>query len=157
MNRQQSTDPVGQNRDSQGEPAPDGIVQSAGQPMQEIAGRVAGRAKDSAKNLGQKARAAGDENIERIKEMARKLSEQARAMAGEDNVERAKEMARNLREQARAFVGDENIQRAKTVALEQSQRTRELVDRGVRENPYATLLIAGAIGYGIAYLVHGRD
>ena len=78
-------------------------------------------------------------------------------MVGDENVERAKAMARNLGDQARAVVSDENVERAKTVAREQSARAGEYVTRNVHENPYAALLIAGAIGYGLAYLIHSRS
>jgi len=99
----------------------------------------------------------GGDTVERVKDKARSLGEQARAAIGEENVERAKTMARNLGEQARAVVSDENVERAKTIAREQGARAGEYVTRNLHENPYAALLIAGAIGYGVAYLIHSRS
>jgi ElaB/YqjD/DUF883 family membrane-anchored ribosome-binding protein len=43
---------------------------------------------------------------------------------------------------------------AKTYA--QGQRASEYVSRNTAEQPLVALLIAGAIGYGIAYMLHGR-
>jgi ElaB/YqjD/DUF883 family membrane-anchored ribosome-binding protein len=43
---------------------------------------------------------------------------------------------------------------AKTYA--QGQRASEYVSRNTAEQPLLALLIAGAIGYGIAYMLHAR-
>jgi ElaB/YqjD/DUF883 family membrane-anchored ribosome-binding protein len=43
---------------------------------------------------------------------------------------------------------------AKTYA--QGARASEYVSRNTAEQPLLALLIAGAIGYGLAYMVHGR-
>src|SRR5829696_9591150 len=41
-------------------------------------------------------------------------------------------------------------------AAELSQRAGEYLTRNVNEYPLAALMVAGAIGYGVAYLVHSN-
>ena len=54
----------------------------------------------------------------------------------------AQDIARRAREQA-------------SVVYEQGGRAGEYLTRNVNEYPATALLVAGMIGYGIAYLVHG--
>ena len=56
----------------------------------------------------------------------------------------AQDLARRAGEQASAV-------------YEQSGRAGEYLTRNVNEYPAAALLIAGMVGYGIAYLIHGRS
>ncbi|HEX3953316.1 MAG TPA: hypothetical protein VHW90_07065 [Stellaceae bacterium] len=94
-------------------------------------------------------------------------SEQDRsALAGivGDTMNQAGTMARNAGEQAwsaAANVGSQAQDLARRVreqtpdaVYEQSARASEYLTRNVNEYPLAALLIAGAVGYGIAYLVH---
>jgi ElaB/YqjD/DUF883 family membrane-anchored ribosome-binding protein len=46
------------------------------------------------------------------------------------------------------------VDQAVTAAYEQSARAGGYVSRYAAEQPLAALLIAGAIGYGLAYLIH---
>jgi hypothetical protein len=45
---------------------------------------------------------------------------------------------------------------AATKTYRQGQRAGEYVSQNTAEQPLLALLIAGAIGYGIAYMIHGR-
>jgi ElaB/YqjD/DUF883 family membrane-anchored ribosome-binding protein len=88
---------------------------------------------------------AGDA-MERTRATVRNLSEQARA-AMADRGATAQELARRAREQA-AMASD--------VLYQQGTRAGEYLTRNVNEYPLAALLIAGAVGYGLAYLIHTR-
>ena len=60
-------------------------------------------------------------------------------------MEQAGSMARNLGEQASAATG---------ALYQQGARAGDYVSRNVNEYPLPALLVAGAIGYGLAYLIH---
>jgi vacuolar-type H+-ATPase subunit H len=94
--------------------------------------------------------------------------EQARQIAG-DTMEQARSTARNLAEQARSAIADpgataqelarrarEQAATASDVIYQQGTRAGEYLSRNVNEYPLAALLIAGAVGYGLAYLIHAR-
>ena len=72
------------------------------------------------------------------------------------------DMARNVGEQAWAAASNpvataqDLARRAGEQTYEQSQRAGEYLTRNVNEYPLAALMVAGAIGYGVAYLVHSN-
>lgn len=72
------------------------------------------------------------------------------------------DMARNVGEQAWAAASNpvataqDLARRAGEQTVEQSQRAGEYLTRNVNEYPLPALMVAGAIGYGIAYLVHSN-
>ena len=66
-------------------------------------------------------------------------------MSGTGIMEQAGSMARNLGEQASAATG---------ALYQQGARAGDYVSRNVNEYPLPALLVAGAIGYGLAYLIH---
>jgi hypothetical protein len=78
-------------------------------------------------------------------EAARNVGEQAWSAASAP-VATAQDMARRAREQTGA-AGD--------TLYQQGARAGEYVTRNINEYPLTALMIAGAVGYGIAYLVHG--
>lgn len=84
---------------------------------------------------------------EQAASMARNLGEQARSAVSSAS-ENAGELARRAREQASA---------ASETLYQQGAKAGEYLSRNVNEYPLASLLIAGAIGYGIAYLIHNRS
>jgi hypothetical protein len=77
---------------------------------------------------------------------ASNLGEQARSAIGEAGAT-AHELAQRAREQASM---------ATEALYRQGTRAGEYLTRNVNEYPLAALLIAGAIGYGLAYLIHTR-
>ena len=77
-------------------------------------------------------------------EIARNVGEQARSAAATTTAT-AQDLARRAREQAAP---------AANAIYEQGARAGEYVTRNVHEYPATALLIAGAIGYGLAYLIH---
>ena len=87
-------------------------------------------------------------SMERVREQARStaqnLGEQARAAMADPGAT-AQELARRAREQASM---------ATDALYQQGARAGEYLSRNVNEYPLAALLIAGAVGYGLAYLIH---
>jgi hypothetical protein len=45
---------------------------------------------------------------------------------------------------------------AASTAYQQGSQAADYVSRNTAEQPFLALLIAGAVGYGIAYMIHGR-
>ena len=88
---------------------------------------------------------AGDA-MERTRATVRNLSEQVRAAMADPGAT-AQELARRGREQA-AMASD--------VLYQQGTRAGEYLNRNINEYPRAAVLIAGAVGYGLAYLIHTR-
>jgi ElaB/YqjD/DUF883 family membrane-anchored ribosome-binding protein len=84
--------------------------------------------------------------MEQTSATVRHLSEQARAAVADPGAT-AQELARRAREQA-AIVGD--------ALYQQGTRAGEYLTRNVNDYPLVALLIAGAVGYGLAYLIHTR-
>jgi vacuolar-type H+-ATPase subunit H len=106
---------------------------------QQQSGTTANQAMEQAKTTANQA-------MEQAKTMARNIGDQAAAAAA-DPTATAQELARRAREQAGA-AGD--------VLYRQGQRAGEYLTQNVNEYPLTALLIAGMIGYGLAYLVHSQ-
>jgi len=73
------------------------------------------------------------------------------AAGSRQTVEKVKAMVRDIGDQARAqgsAAGD--------ALYRQGQRTGEYLTQNINEYPFVALLIAGMIGYGLAYLMHTR-
>ena len=82
---------------------------------------------------------------ETARDMANRAAEQARsAMANAG--ETAQDLANRAREQAAP---------AAQAVYDQGARAGEYVTRNVHQYPTTALLIAAAVGYGLAYLIHG--
>jgi hypothetical protein len=107
---------------------------------------------DDDSNLGshneQSSRSGGDEGsdvltdtMEQAKTAARNVGEQAWSAAASAGTA-AQDLARRTRDQAGGAL------------YEQGSRASEYLTRNVNEYPLAALLIAGAVGYGMAYLMH---
>jgi hypothetical protein len=80
------------------------------------------------------------------KSTASNLGEQARSAISEAGAT-AQELTRRAREQAST---------ATDVFYQQGTRAGEYLSRNVNEYPLPALLAAGAVGYGLAYLIHTR-
>src|ERR1041384_828008 len=78
--------------------------------------------------------------------------QQAKSTANQA-IDQAKTMARNIGEQARAVAADPNAT-GQELARQARQRAGEYLTQNVNEYPLTALLIAGMIGYGLAFLVH---
>ena len=82
--------------------------------------------------------------MEQAKSMARNVGEQARTMAN-SATSTAQDLARRAREQTSA---------ATDTLYEQGAQAGQYLTRNVNEYPLTALLVAGAIGYGLGYLIH---
>jgi ElaB/YqjD/DUF883 family membrane-anchored ribosome-binding protein len=94
----------------------------------------------------EQAKSTANQAMDQAKTMARNIGDQARSVAGDPSAA-AQDLARRAREQASA-AGD--------VLYRQGQRAGEYIRENVNEYPLTALLIAGMIGYGLAFLVHTR-
>jgi ElaB/YqjD/DUF883 family membrane-anchored ribosome-binding protein len=82
--------------------------------------------------------------LEQAKTMARNVGEQARTVASTATTT-AQDLARRAREQTSA---------ATDTLYQQGAQASEYLTRNVNQYPLTALLIAGAIGYGLGYLIH---
>jgi ElaB/YqjD/DUF883 family membrane-anchored ribosome-binding protein len=112
----------------------------------DVARHIGKTALDEGRQQAQKAGAMASDTLEQAKAMARDVGEQARA-AAVDAGATAQDLARRAREQATA---------ASDALYQQGMRAGEYLTENVNEYPLTALLIAGAIGYGIAFLFHAR-
>ena len=116
-----------------------------GHPATTAAGPAAqDAAHDSAQGGGQSG-ATPSGATETARDMANRAAEQARsamAQAGET----AQDLANRAREQAAP---------AAQAVYDQGARAGEYMTRNVHQYPTTALLIAAAVGYGVAYLIHG--
>jgi len=94
----------------------------------------------------EQAKTTANQAMEQAKTMARNIGEQTRS-AMNDPGATAQDLARRAREQA-GTAGD--------MLYRQGQRAGEYLSENVNEYPLAALLIAGMIGYGLAFLIHSR-
>jgi len=94
----------------------------------------------------EQAKTAANQAMDQAKTMARNIGDQAAAAAA-DPAATAQDLARLAREQA-TVAGD--------VLYRQGQRAGEYLTHNVNEYPLTALLIAGMIGYGMAYLIHSQ-
>ncbi|MBV9017119.1 MAG: hypothetical protein JO058_15840, partial [Alphaproteobacteria bacterium] len=92
----------------------------------------------------EQAKTTANQAMEQAKTMARNIGEQTRS-AMNDPGATAQDLARRAREQA-GTAGD--------MLYRQGQRAGEYLSENVNEYPLAALLIAGMIGYGLAFLIH---
>jgi ElaB/YqjD/DUF883 family membrane-anchored ribosome-binding protein len=104
------------------------------------------QAKTTANQVMEQTKATANQAMEQAKTMARNIGDQAAAAAA-DPAATAQELARRAREQA-SVAGD--------VLYRQGQRAGEYLTQNVNEYPLTALLIAGMIGYGLAYLIHSQ-
>ena len=112
----------------------------------DVARHVGTTALEEGRQQAQKVGAMASDTMEQAQGMARDVGEQARAAAADAGAT-AQDLARRAREQAAA---------ASDVLYEQGKRAGEYLTENVNEYPLTALLIAGAIGYGIAFLIHAR-
>jgi ElaB/YqjD/DUF883 family membrane-anchored ribosome-binding protein len=94
--------------------------------------------------MADQAKSTANQAVEQAKNMARNLGEQARSIAADPGAT-AQELARRARDQAGA-AGD--------ALYRQGQRAGDYLSQNVNEYPLTALLIAGMIGYGLAFLIH---
>jgi len=112
----------------------------------DVVGEVGKTALDRGRQQGRQAVAMAGEAVEQAKTMARNIGDQALAAVADPGAT-AQDLARRAREQA-TVAGD--------VLYRQGQRAGEYLTQNVNEYPLTALLIAGMVGYGLAYLIHSQ-
>ena len=106
---------------------------------------------DQGKGLLHDLRASGGEAMDKATDLARKASTvggQAVARAG-DVIEQAGDAIQGAAREAGNRAGQ-----AATTLCQQGGRAGGYVSRYTADQPLTALLIAGALGYGLAYLIH---
>ena len=116
------------------------------------------KARDTASDLGAKTEQTIQDKIDQTKPVLRNLQETAGAA-----MDKATDLARKASApvvqavdaiQGAAHDVGNQASRAASAVYEQSARAGGSVTRYTTEQPLTALLIAAAIGYGIAYLIH---
>jgi ElaB/YqjD/DUF883 family membrane-anchored ribosome-binding protein len=125
-------------------------VSEAAEKVGETIGTMAG---DSTKQAGAAMQAKLDQGkamIQDAQASAATLARQA-SEAGKQAVAQAGELVQGAARQA----GDQATQAA-TDLYQQGSRAGDFITQYAAEQPVTALLVAGAIGYGLAYLIHRR-
>ena len=115
------------------------------------------RAKETARDAAEQVGKAANEAVQRVgaqvqpaldqgKSMVQDLANQA-SEAGKQAVGRAGELLQNVAPQAKEVASN---------LYERGSQSGEYVRQYAVEQPLTALLIAGAIGYGLGYLIHRR-
>lgn len=125
---------------------------------EDVATDAAAKVENSVSDLGAKAGEMVQDKIDQSKPVLRDLQETAAAAidktadlarkvstAGVQAVDAVQGVARDVGNQA---------SQAATTVYHQGARAGESVSRYAAEQPLTALLVAGAIGYGLAYLLH---
>jgi len=86
------------------------------------------------------------EKIEELREPAVAVLQEVRSAAATAG-ETAQDLVHRARDQATAAVD---------TVHQQGRRASQYLSRNTEQNPLSALLIAGAVGYGLAYLMHRR-
>src|SRR6476619_407395 len=106
---------------------------------------AAGPPAQDAGHRGDEAGATASGATETARDMANRAAEQARSAVAQAG-ETAQDLANRAREQAAP---------AAQAVYDQGARAGEYMTRNVHQYPTTALLIAAAVGYGLAYLIHG--
>jgi hypothetical protein len=121
-------------------PAPQDAARGGGQTSPATAGGT-----DVASRAAEQARSAVADGTEAMRDLANRATEQASSAAAV-----ATETARDIANRA-----SEQVAPAAEAVYDQSARAGRYMTRNIQEYPATALLIAAAIGYGLAYLMHG--
>ena len=113
---------------------------------QEIAKQAAEQGKRAANEAAQRVSGEAQPALDQRKETVQNLGRQA-SEVGRQAVGQASELFQNVAPQAKEAASN---------LYQRGSRSGEYVRQYAAEQPVAALLIAGAIGYGLAYLIHRR-
>ena len=131
-----------------------GEAKKAGGKIEEAAGRALGRESLEAEGLVDQAKGAVQNAYGRVKDTARDYVGDTDELVGRarDVASRAAEEGRRYLDAGRDYIdeGWDQLPEARAALGD----GRDAIVRRVQETPLAALLIAGAIGYGLALLLH---
>jgi ElaB/YqjD/DUF883 family membrane-anchored ribosome-binding protein len=114
----------------------------------EQAKRGAEAATEMGNTLGEKAQNAAAQASSAIQDFATETGKQVADAAAKTYKQGA--------QVASEYVSKQGVQAAADYVTKQGAQAAEYVRTNTAEQPWVALLIAGAIGYAIAYMVHGR-
>ena len=120
---------------------------------EKVGARIGTMAGDSTKQSGTAVQAKLDQGkamIQDAQASAAALARQA-SEAGRQAMTQAGELVQGAAREAGA-----QATQAATNLYQQGSRAGDFISQYVAEQPVAALLVAGAIGYGLAYLIHRR-
>lgn len=120
-----------------------GTAKKVGGKVEDLAGDVTGDTKLNVDGVIDQAKGAAQTAYGQAKDAVRDYADQAQDIAGD------------AYEQGKRYV-DEGRKRLPEAAERYVQDGRELVSHHVGESPLAALLIAGAVGYLAALVIHGK-
>lgn len=126
--------------------ARDAANRTAGQASSAVA-KAGETAQDLANRAGEQVRSAASGATEAARNAANRAAGQAAPAIG-----KVTGVAQDLANRAREQAGP-----AAQAVYDQGTRAGEYVTRNVHQYPATALLIAAAVGYGLAYLVHGSS
>lgn len=104
----------------------------------------------TAKELGGKVQGAAGDFVDSKRDSVEGRFREAQGKA-QDVLGQAKDTLRDVADNVTDYAGDAYDRRG-----EHLRAGREAVSSRVEENPLIALMIAGAVGYGLALLLHGR-
>jgi uncharacterized protein YjbJ (UPF0337 family) len=126
-----------------------GSVRKLGGKVEKAAGELTGDEELEARGFVDEAAGTVQNAIGRTKDVARDYIDQADEYVGSARDAAGRFVARGKRYVDEGFDGLPDPGEA-------FERGRTVVGREIQDNPLAALMIAGAVGYGLALLIHGR-
>ncbi len=127
-----------------------GGAKELGGKIQAAVGDAVGSSRDSVEGRYREVEGRVQETLGQARERARDVAEDAKARA-QQAYGQARERVRDTADDLQDYVGDA-YDRGGTYV----RHGHRVVSARVEESPFLALLIAGAVGYGLALLVHGR-
>jgi ElaB/YqjD/DUF883 family membrane-anchored ribosome-binding protein len=114
------------------------------------------RAREIAKDAAEQVGNTVNDTAQRVGEQVQPALDQAKA-AVQDLANRASETGRQAMDRAGEFIEGAAPQASQVASnlYDQGSRSGEYVRQYAAEQPLAAMLIAGAIGYALGYLIHG--
>ena len=128
--------------------------QTTGKPANGGATAGPNRASDRNEAKTPQPQRAVEQELAHAKNVAAELIDHAKSAAGDALTS----MAEHLGEQAQDVAGRVRDQAADTTkaVYEQGRRAGDYLSRNAESNPLTALLVAGAVGYALSYLIHRR-
>jgi ElaB/YqjD/DUF883 family membrane-anchored ribosome-binding protein len=108
----------------------------------DAAEQVGKAANETARGVGAQVQPALDQGKSMVQDLANQASE-----AGQQAVDRAGELLQNVAPQAKEVASN---------LYERGSQSGEYARQYAVEQPFTALLIAGAVGYALGYLIHRR-
>ncbi|TDR93450.1 CsbD family protein [Enterovirga rhinocerotis] len=138
-----------------------GAARNIGGKVERRVGELAGNSRLEAEGLVDQAKGAVQNAYGQAKDTAREYVDRAKDQAG-DYADQARDVADRVVDEGRRYIDegrryvDDGLERYQDAAGRSLREGREAVSRQVEQSPLAAMLIAGAVGYALALLIHSR-